>query len=772
MKVIVKQRQGETAWTWGDFSTEKSDAGWPPSKILARWKQWEDDTTIDREGSGDKMVLWVPDKKRRIRDVSKEITNRYTESSKQMKKTSLSAANDLKNFCHDSQASFSEAFFKEDALAAKPPGGDPSSSSSLVHPHTVEPTDKVEKDKDKGKKIELAIAVPDEYQAQTDSLDKLHRAMVETVKKGESALEKATSEKVSLWNVAGKALHRSCKVRHACGILWLATTGTEVESAEQSIQFVLAHRVANPTPCSVRSDLSSQTPDAKRHRNEEQPIQPKEPASSMAKTLAPEKVPSQDKDDDKGKDDDKDVAEGGEEQDKSKDSAGHSLAEAPRSPSVERMPLQVATGTPTKKSPGKSQSKLKWKSHPVISPVTESLRRACLADGSARIPVQDCEELWTHGDIQSWIEVTMDIEDLDMFADTKRHWKVMSDMATQLRQGIAKSANKLSSYSDRIDRAGAQSVKKEVATKERVLISEQKQMARAARVKLMEQSEGSSPLFQIPEDIFKSLGSTLEVIEDASKARGAVGVNKPMLLQLMDVTGQAWSLQAKMQLALTSFGGEYKSMKSTQNDKKGFRPLMAKEGKEETDKMFHKLATLIGFDALMPTADDLAQSPASAIVQHTWLYGYLPGGEFGGLTNQALPQLTVLAHGKIAFVMCQTSQLVQAWDCSKHGKLNTENLKDMLLAQDGVGIKKLTSAGCCFYVGLQKPAQALLCPTGWTLIERADSEAMLVYGVKKSFLIKGESPHQDYSAALALMEVSGKKKMDKYREVQKLIGSL
>ena len=75
----VTQRQGEIAWAWSDWSEEKGDAGWSATRILKKWNAYFDDLNIQREGEGDKLELWIPERKRRMRDVVKEVTNCFKE---------------------------------------------------------------------------------------------------------------------------------------------------------------------------------------------------------------------------------------------------------------------------------------------------------------------------------------------------------------------------------------------------------------------------------------------------------------------------------------------------------------------------------------------------------------------------------------------------------------------------------------------------------------------------------------------------------------------
>ena len=112
VKTRITIRTGFTAWNWTDWSDEHSH--WKPERVLAKWNQYKNDPKIEREGTGDDMELWIPDKKRKMQDEVKEITQRVAEGSKQMKALKAMDKNNLQNFAHLSQASFTDKFFKED----------------------------------------------------------------------------------------------------------------------------------------------------------------------------------------------------------------------------------------------------------------------------------------------------------------------------------------------------------------------------------------------------------------------------------------------------------------------------------------------------------------------------------------------------------------------------------------------------------------------------------------------------------------------------------
>ena len=194
---------------------------------------------------------------------------------------------------------------------------------------------------------------------------------------------------------------------------------------------------------------------------------------------------------------------------------------------------------------------------------------------------------------------------------------------------------------------------------------------------------------------------------------------------------------------------------------------MAKEGKEETDAMFKKLAAAISLDKKDASTED---SPAAAVLQHTWIVGYEPGREFVGFQRSALPSMLALMHGEVMVLAVDPTKLQAVWKSESHGPIASDTLAEKLFALSKDDLKQLITAGVTIFLAKVCEFQCLYCPTSWILIEMAMPKSMLVYGVKKSWCSRSTAAALCYNAAIGLMEAGQKKKgLEKYTEVAQLM---
>ena len=176
IKTKVTIREGETAWSWEDFCEEKEGIGWIAGAILKKWQKWQNDSNVGKAEENGKEILWVPDRKRRMRDNVKEVCNTYLESSKNMKKVKLSDANSLKDFAHLSKARFSDKFFKEDAVQENTGASSQVSGLEQATEATTSAAGSKKETDAKAKKVEIDTAVPEEYEKQVDAMKSCHKA--------------------------------------------------------------------------------------------------------------------------------------------------------------------------------------------------------------------------------------------------------------------------------------------------------------------------------------------------------------------------------------------------------------------------------------------------------------------------------------------------------------------------------------------------------------------------------------------------------------------
>ena len=833
IKTVVIVREGQTQWTWDELVEEKGEAGWPAERILAKWNSWEKDSNVEQDWDNGKNILWVPDRKRRIRDLVKEVNNSYVESSKQMKKVKLADANSLKDFCHLGQARFNDQFFKGDAKEDEAAAGASAAGHSLAHSGDAEGQGNKSAAKGKVKMVDMSSAAPDEYQSQIDSLKKLKDGMQDAVAKAMASLE--TADRSTDWNPAGTRYLRTCKVRHACAVIFLSDGIGGAEQALLVIQEVEVERRQNPTPgaklataapapstpkagrspaalgqASGGSPSAVESAAAAQEQQLQQQLQQPNAAAGAEAAAAPAQkrirlkqkkaepsaaAAATDGEPEEG-DTDADVERAnaaGEEMAadlKSKEGTvdmdvAKKEESEPEALQQEEEPVtvDVANGaatvaaastagtptkatTPSKQSPSKiEKSEKRWRSSPVVSQLTSMLRRACHADGSVRIPVQTPDELWAYSDLAAWIEKTIDIETAEELDDTRRHWAIMSSMARQLKTGVVKASQKLKSHLETKVREAARKQKSQHAAQTKSAVAAAKAKAKAAAVKVQQQSMEGSALFKLTpaqlheSDDGKTNGKQLTATTEFQTL--TQNLHEPVLMACGGYeVHKKWTQLPKVQLALSAFGGEYRRQKSTQSSGSCQRVLECKQGKEETDAMLQQLATSLQLDKV---AADLSTSPAKAIQEQTWMFGYEPGHEFCGLGSQALAFIKVQVFGDAAFMTFSASSLSSAWEAA-WGSLTSETLEQKVLSLSCDDFKTLQSKGCQVYSGKLSPGMSLFAPTCWVLIERAVPTSRLVYGVRKSYVIRSAVAHSEYDSALKINAASGKQKIASFRK--------
>ena len=69
-------------WYVTTFSKGKC---WDDARIKAKWDKYKNDRKIDREGEGSSLVLWIPQKRERIRDTTKGFVNDFREGNERHK---------------------------------------------------------------------------------------------------------------------------------------------------------------------------------------------------------------------------------------------------------------------------------------------------------------------------------------------------------------------------------------------------------------------------------------------------------------------------------------------------------------------------------------------------------------------------------------------------------------------------------------------------------------------------------------------------------------
>ena len=213
-------------YTFQDFSDEKTSAGWDPKVILDRWQDKQSDPNIEQEADGS---LWLPLRKRKLRDDTRRVSQSVVEASKQMKNAKPSDVEALKHFASTSAASHTHAFLRGNKDASEKAG-----SAAVQTASNGEPVVEVEVGADnknpdgkksKGKKVDLAQALPTLHEKESAQLQRVKEQLNVAFGKAMEAVAMAENHKKSQnLSRSGEAFLETCVFRKNCAAAWLLNT--------------------------------------------------------------------------------------------------------------------------------------------------------------------------------------------------------------------------------------------------------------------------------------------------------------------------------------------------------------------------------------------------------------------------------------------------------------------------------------------------------------------------------------------------------------------
>ena len=110
--VSATNRDEEKEYTLDSFVKKCIRGGETREEAISKWKDMVSNPSIEREGSGANLVLWIPQARKRLRDKTLYVDNAVTEGSKQHRGLPSQDVADLKEFCHSSMKAHTDDFFK------------------------------------------------------------------------------------------------------------------------------------------------------------------------------------------------------------------------------------------------------------------------------------------------------------------------------------------------------------------------------------------------------------------------------------------------------------------------------------------------------------------------------------------------------------------------------------------------------------------------------------------------------------------------------------
>lgn len=598
-----------------------------------------------------------------------------------MKKLKLSDGAALKEFNHASMPSHADSFFKEDAWHV---GHASRGAASSLHDEAAgdeEPANK----KAKAAAIDLSTSVPELYESMDSVLKRNIVSMQAAVEKAIETLEQAKPH-LQTFSVAQHMFYKTCRVRLACGQIFLGAGESDCKLASDILGDVAQnHIITPPTPgLAMTATPKKNAPEAR-----------------ACDDLAAAAKDSEDQGD-KGKSGDEKATQDSEDQGQGGEhglSAGKETQEGAAAAAGPVAPVAVAACSASAQvdagapyiSPAKAAASAASPSNVKLAsstdeefkmpikrgPLTMWLQAAVLADGRAKAPVQKGEYLYNRFDLDAFITSVLEIESVEKLSIAKEAWKKLNAMVCQLKEGVAKSSTKLKQTMDTMKRAADREKAKEQTNVEKQEISKAKRQAASAAEKLKQDAEKPRNLFAIGAGDFMK-HNILEVpVFDGSKVPDStVGMQADLALPLvLKNLGsiQEWKDMPKYQMAAGSFGGHYKMSAAAKKEGKCQMLMKDGSGKDETDMMFANICRKVGMQTI-----ELGEHLKMAVAA-TWLEGFAPRQNFAGLTPQGLPVIKALTSGELHCFMCSLGSLIDAMTKCGMAAPTTETLSNVVL---------------------------------------------------------------------------------------------
>ena len=152
------------------------------------------------------------------------------------------------------------------------------------------------------------------------------------------------------------------------------------------------------------------------------------------------------------------------------------------------------------------------------------------------------------------------------------------------------------------------------------------------------------------------------------------------------------------------------------------------------------------------------------LLGNVWLYGYAQKMWHCAQTPFGLSMLKLLSAGEVSMILMPIAKLIPALKVmtgqDDHG---IEDVRKRVVKFEAEDLDRLAAAGCVCQHVTQKPGEIVLIPPGWLCCEAATS-GVLIYGIRRSFVTRGEASVQDYSELIGSYSIA-KKPMGKMKEI-------
>ena len=133
-------------------------------------------------------------------------------------------------------------------------------------------------------------------------------------------------------------------------------------------------------------------------------------------------------------------------------------------------------------------------------------------------------------------------------------------------------------------------------------------------------------------------------------------------------------------------------------------------------------------------AKAICPEDAKAMLQQTWLYGLMPERSFAATTPQGMGMMKFLAMGTCKVYAFHLGDLVEHQTSVGLDFKDTSSI--LHFSEDD--LQAMVKKNRLFYHATMEAGTGIYVPCGYILAERPE-ESVLVYGVRKSFCLRGDS---------------------------------
>lgn len=725
----VTHRQGETLYDIADYWVHR---GQPYGKTRA-----ESDAEFrekakgpyDREGQGPTLQLWLPDLRRRMRDTTRYEDTAAVEGSRQMKDPSHDERKHLQDLAGSARGSHESAFLQGWGKEPSPASSPAAAVTPTKRGREEDGVEETDAPSSKKPRVDICDEGPRQYGCHESAIPSNEQLM-------EKALDKIMESVMSTAAMPDeqdpelKAYRATAHFRFRLGKIWEAKT---VEEARHFSTIALD----NLLPAAYGKDKITEGMDK---QGEAEKGEKKNEDANQAKEKEDAK---------KAKENAKkmETGEGGQEL----AASGAAKTECKSEDTQSRSSADNTNKRPTESKPEDTASRAS-SDNTVHEQITKILRDCLKTAGRISSVIQQPDHLTSLMELQAIRNKMLEAENLQALDGLVLKFKNSANQVALLINGIKKSASNLKTHTDNLLRKSQRQAKareREVEMAE-VNAARAKAKAAAARVK-DEEKQKVSPVFQMSVHTLETeeLIVKVPIMENVAE-NNKVDPDKPFILRGADPIA-TWTSDAKIQVALSSFGGKYKKKAGYQSEGKVQMNLYAREGKEETDALFETLAA-----KHMPanTIVDPTGTNAAGACQQCWLFGNDPHVKHASFAPNCLSMCKILVQGEIQWLAAPISDLLTGLrTLSGLDKIDLDKLKELALDLDMEKLKRLKEAGCWWHSAKQLTNDMLYIPPGWYCLE-APSKGVLVYGVRKTFITKSSTSHANFEAAAGVFSAS------------------